>query len=807
MFKLRTVCFVISIHWLAACTSDVNPPLPSSPIARADGGAAAADAGAPAGATTLLLRPSKSSTVSVSDDDALVTMSNPEDNSISTFRTSDNARLSKVTTGGEPWAVVFHPDRKTVFVANRSDATVVKVSAANTASPTVGAPVAVGSEPTALALSPTGAKLFVAEWAQGRVSVIQTSTMAVVGHITNVRNPRALAVTNNGDSNDNDETLVVTEFFGEPVAGREAQDDGRRGRVRLFNVGTLAASGSIEFQPIDSGFIPTGTDAGTVMTSPNQLNGVVVRGAHLYVSSVSASPRPPPRFDGNVFPVVYVGHLPTATEVRGLSGTLNLARKVFDAPNPTSQLRLALGDLSDIDFTGNEVGYVVSKAADAVQRVVFASNGTVIGSPQGLQIDLFPSCQNPVGIATNVAGSRAYVNCWITRRLGVLDLTSQSLLTAVQSSDLPAMGTNAEAVRRGARFYFTGRGRWSSGGQGWSSCGSCHPDGLSDNITWSFAAGPRQTTSMDGTYAKTGARAQRILNWTGIFDELHDFENNTRGVSGGLGAVTEAAPDGGACGNTATEVRRPVATSGTLPGGLAQPIKEVQDATGGCTKDWDEMDEFVKTIRPPRALELDHDSVARGAALFGSSTATESNGNCNKCHGGPGFTLSRRFFTPSSSTNTALTSGGLTGAQAAALDPTTADGGAAIGPPQVKCVLRSVGTFGMPDGDGGVDTTIERKADGTRAQGAGGYNIPSLYGLALGAPYLHHGGAATLIDLFTDPRWSAHLRAGNPTFLSPGTADIAMKVQDLVNYLLTIDAHADEVTPPSGADTCPATFP
>src|ERR1043165_8944883 len=85
-------------------------------------------------------------------------------------------------------------------------------------------------------------------------------------------------------------------------------------------------------------------------------------------------------------------------------------------------------------------------------------------------------------------------------------------------------------------------GNGAKGGEGWSSGGSCHPDGLTDNMTWIFGAGPRQTTSQDGTFSHgPGAQKQRILNWTGIFDEHHDFERNTRDVSGGLGAITTAA--------------------------------------------------------------------------------------------------------------------------------------------------------------------------------------------------------------------------------------------------------------------------
>src|SRR5262249_54263413 len=153
---------------------------------------------------------------------------------------------------------------------------------------------------------------------------------------------------------------------------------------------------------------------------------------------------------------------------------------------------------------------------------------------------------------------------------------------------------------KGRRFFFTGRGRWSGNGTGaaaptlnnlaWSSCGSCHPDGLSDNVTWIFAAGPRQSTSLDGTYShRASPQKQRALNGPGSFGELHDFEANTRGTSGGLGSITTSAT----CGDLATETRT------ALPPGLGQPVRELQS----CTHDWDDIDAWVRTIRPPRGLQ------------------------------------------------------------------------------------------------------------------------------------------------------------------------------------------------------------
>jgi hypothetical protein len=137
-----------------------------------------------------------------------------------------------------------------------------------------------------------------------------------------------------------------------------------------------------------------------------------------------------------------------------------------------------------------------------------------------------------------------------------------------------------------------------------------------------------------------------------------------------------------------------------------------------------------------------------------------------------------------------------------AVQPPAADPlNAAVPPNSVACSLRRVGTFGLPGDAAGTDR-LELKANGTRAQGAGGYNPPSLYGLSVGAPYLHHGQATTLAEVFTDGRWQAHLRAGNPEY-SPSPEDVG----NLVAFLLSIDATKQEIPSTQGSDACLLTFP
>jgi len=789
------------------------------------------DAQPPAG--PVLQRASKSSTIALSDDGAHVAMVNPEDGSLSIFETTSNTRTAKVATGSSPAGVVIAPDSTTAYVANRADGTVVRVTGIDGASPAVDATAQVGSEPIGLALSPTGKQLFVAEYAESRVSVIDTATMQITKSIP-IDRPRALMVTNNLDDNDSDETLIVPQYFSTPTPGGEAKDDGRTGHVQLISLADFTTK-DLALASIDSGF-PKGGVTGnpTVHASPNQLGAVAVANNRLYVTSVSASPEGPPRFDNNVFPVVFVGDLASASEVRDASGTTNLARKIYDAipsPSPTSP-RFIPGELSDIDFVpSSDVAYVVGRAGDVMVRVTFSTSDVQIGSTQNKEIDLagnttLGQCQEPTGLVIDAAHQRAYVNCWVTRKLAVVDLAAQSMTATVASADLPTDAT-LQSVQRGKRFYFTGRGRWSAavangarGGEGWSSCGSCHPDGLTDNMTWIFGAGPRQTTSQDGTFSHgSGPQKQRMLNWTGINDEHHDFEGNTRGVSGGLGAITTAAQLSD-CGQLDKEQQV------ALTGGLGKPLKEIADDPTQALcghKDWDDVESYVKTIQPVHARRsLDAAQVARGRQLF-------IDGGCAKCHGGSGWTLSRRYYTPSSTTMTSLAATsatkpaffpstwmydgggrGLVSQQPViATDETGAGEGSALAPPQSFCSLRNVGTFGVA-GDPGATDALEIRAPSGRAEGRGGYNIPSLYGLALGAPYLHHGQSPSLNDLFTNAAWGFHTNAGNANFSV--TLAGAGKVDDLSAFLLSIDASTPEIDVPTDAgtgatfDACPASF-
>jgi cytochrome c peroxidase/DNA-binding beta-propeller fold protein YncE len=716
-----------------------------------------------------------------------------------------------VPVGDEPSAVVIAPDDKVAYVALKAEARVVRVVGIDGSSPSVSGSVEVGSEPVGLALSPRGDRLVVTEWAEGRVALIDTKNLSVIGSKA-IPNPRGVAISNNGDQSDADEKVVVTEFYGRPGPAPEAGDNSRTGAVRILRLGDLSEVATVLFEPTATG------DAGfpAQTTSPNQLYSVAVAGNKFFATAIGASPDGAPVFNGNVFPLVLVGDLGGSK-----LGSISLAAAIKQQVNAP---RLFMADVVDVALVGSDILYLVARGADAVQRAVLTGDTTVsLGTPTVKQLDLLVNpnntgCQAPIGMVTPHSTSettKAYVNCWVSRTATVIALDSQTPSKKIATGAPPA-GLEAQ-VNKGRRFFFTGRARWAN--EAWSSCGSCHSDGLSDNVTWRFAAGPRQSTDMSGTFSHgPGPQKQRILNWTGIFDELHDFERDTRTVSGGKGAITTEN-----CGNFAPEDQGGEKQVGLNPADptdkngvkvqLGIPVREIQEALGAalCTvqltggKDWDDIEAFVRTIRPPRGKRfLDAGSVSRGWALFEQA----GQGNCAACHGGAGWTLSRRFYTPSDQTNkdlanTPFSAPGSPHTKQIEQEPKASGG--FIAPAQVSCVLRNVGSFGIP-GDPAQTDALEKKAGNPptdRAQGEfAGYNIPSLYGLALGAPYLHHGQARTLAELFSDPKWSVHLRAGNAVF-TPS----AGQVQDLANFLLSIDATTSEATVPGGADQCLIIFP
>src|SRR5262249_55987544 len=121
--------------------------------------------------------------------------------------------------------------------------------------------ITVGGEPFGVALTPNGTKLYVTNRTGNTVTVIDTSINRVSKVIQNVGfAPRAIAITNNGDGADDDETVYVTQFYALPREGRfDGEDDSKSGFVTVIRTVADEAERTIELLDLgDTGFKAAG---------------------------------------------------------------------------------------------------------------------------------------------------------------------------------------------------------------------------------------------------------------------------------------------------------------------------------------------------------------------------------------------------------------------------------------------------------------------------------------------------------------------------------------------------------------------
>jgi mono/diheme cytochrome c family protein len=338
----------------------------------------------------------------------------------------------------------------------------------------------------------------------------------------------------------------------------------------------------------------------------------------------------------------------------------------------------------------------------------------------------------------------------------VLDITRfpEQPIATMRSAALPPAGSPEELVQAGKELYNTSVGEFADSignmsSEGWQSCSACHPFGLSDNVVWIFAAGPRRTLSQHQDFA---GGVMRALNWSGIFDEQQDFELNIRGVSGGKGLLFSA--DGSALEETPKIGGLVIGD----PPALAVPNSSrkqllARTASGGQVNSWDAIIAYIGTIRgpiSPLATSTDPE-ITEGRQIFISN-------NCQSCHGGPKWSNSVQAGPVS--------------------DISQLKAGQIIGQ------LSNVGTFNP-------DERNEVRANGRPPLGADGFVPPSLLGVFAVPPYFHNGSAASLDDVLSD-RFIAHRAAGT------GGVDGLSNPEDrrkLVKFLQSIDASTAPIQP------------
>ena len=741
-------------------------------------------------APTAAAPPSRSTTIALTADETRLVVVNREANSISIIQVKDAQgtdvanKLAEIAVGLEPRCVAVHPNDQVAYVTNGINGT---VSVVDLGQNRVVAEVPVGTEPRGCALTPNGNLLYVANHTEGTVSIVTTSTPlspVLDGAVPVGRNPTTLAITNDGDDDDADETVFVTQIFAElnpdfvdPIFGGngEARDLGKQGVVQAFPVGNANPPiTKITLKPLaDAGFnanrvspnnfcgaaaqsqifCPTvGDPANTPQgVFPNQLLSALIRGNRLYLPNIGAQPEPPQRFDVNVQALVYAVDTNALTEVVAEHVNLNQQIDVETALPPPSLDRTFGNNLVAIDANlAGDTFLIVSRGGNQVFRATLDADGQldILNAAQS-RVDCRVQTGNlPSGVAMRQDGTRGYANNeanFSVTSMNTEDGVCLTLQLDIASSTPPAPGTIQHRQLLGKVAFFTALGipdnnilgtdiraivprnfKGKQSRDAWSSCGSCHPDGLADGVTWIFGTGPRQTKPLDGMFSKsTNMSDVGILNWSAIRGSNTDFNNNSRATQGGCGfASDDVAP-----GQCFTLGAATPANPAIYDHGITQGASEALDV------------QTLWIFFAVRALNQPQPSnVGAGAAVFDTK--------CASCHGGTKWTKSQIFHRDNPA---AVAQNGAT------LDPGVTR--LAPAPPVAAApaneffsftcnaltfhYLEDVGTFD-------VTNPLESRdnAAASTAFGRNGFNVPSLLSVNYHAPYLHHGQAQTLEEVF-----------------------------------------------------------
>lgn len=758
--------------------------------------------------------------VALSPDDKTAWVTNAMDGTVSVLDISNGAPVIKgspIKVGTEPRGIAVTPNGRYALVANHTNGS---ISVIQTQTGTVINTVKVGGNPMAISISNDG----------------DTDDRDEVVYVTRFFSELIDPVNRPDGFNDSKQGVIdyfavgdaisaqpaVAQHFIAPMADSGFAADRRhycrntrdtlqtQGDVKFFNSGAqgtgngAAALASDVFCPdtMSTDASANGAIAKTLQGAyPNQLFSAVLRDQLLYVPSVGASPEPPVKFNVNVQALVTTLDITSGNETT--TNINNQIKSEVQPSNPTTSLERLFGNelvAIDANAAGNDF-LLVSRGGNYVIRASRASNGTLdIGAPN--QVVRFQTGNIPSGVVMSLDGTRAYTNNEVNTSVTVMDLQTNSVLQRdISASEPPAPGTQKHRNIVGKLAFFTALGlpdkldtdgngsfdigvrdieplafRNKASDNGWSGCSSCHDDGHADNVTWIFPTGPRQTIALEGSFSKNNLDDQRIMNWSGVQGSVTDFNNNARGVQGGIGF--------------ATDVNGADLTASVFNHG---PTKGVSDSL-------DAMSEWVaRSVRSPNMPAPEATSEHIGRQLFAS--------NCSSCHGGDKWTKSSILGYQNNPTFASNPLGADFFVQGGLLpqDPNLKTAG-----PQIASLnangtitnfldnvgtrngsnpleLRGAGTIGggviSVAGDPNAGLAVApQSTQGFASLGVAGFNTPSLLGIAYQAPYLHDGSAATLDEVFDRHQLPA---AGNATISA--TIGDATHLKNLKEFVLSID--------------------
>lgn len=521
---------------------------------------------------------------------------NQDNNSVSVFDTSSNARLAEVTVGAAPRTLARAADGR-IWVVNKGSATISVINPSTLAVvQTVTLPRA--SQPFGIVMSPADNSAFVALEALGRVVKLDASSGAPLGSLSLTGDLRHLAIDATGAQ------LYVSRFITRPMPGEHTAvittSDASGpvgGEVLVVNAFSMLQTGTVVLAHSDR---PDGSASGSGI--PNYLGAPVLApdGKTAWV---------PSKQDNVMRGSLRNGvNLDFKHTVRAISSRIDLQSGLEDLAGRVDF------NLASIASAGlyHPSGTYLFVALEGNRQIA------VVDAVRGQELFRYWVGLAPQGLALSASGNTLYVSNFMSRTVSVLDLSQ--LLTAgvpgvAPTTTLATVATEklSATVLKGKQFFYDAADPRLTR-DSYMSCASCHNDGGHDGRTWDLTGlgeGLRNTINLRG---RAGV-GQGLLHWSANFDEIQDFEGQIRTLAGGTGLMTDAQ-----------------FTTGTR----SQPLG---DPKAGVSADLDALAAYVNSLTTfDPSPYRDANGALTAAAASGKAVFTTQ--RCATCHGGNGFTLS-----------------------------------------------------------------------------------------------------------------------------------------------------------------------
>ncbi len=489
-------------------------------------------------------------------------VANTTSNSVSVVDTFNNFAIATIEVGLEPSSLAVRPGANELWVSNHvSDS--VSVIDIGPGSPTenrvidtiqsVDAQgVTLFDEPVGIAFTPDGAKAFVALSSRNQIAVIDPVTRTVTSRL-NVRGqePRAIAVRNGllyviATESGNRSELSACGVAGDTNASTACT-------LNLNDLITFATNPNIPNRtkhiqtdpdaPDRDLFVfntTTGAEVTTVSSIGTMLNGIAVSNSgRAFITQTDARN------------VVNGNHGQTLLGLGNRMFNNKLAAVTCSGVSCGAVQQKDLEPASPTDATALATPYAVALSGNDATLVITAAGSSRVVTLDAVTLNVLDTLdlgsvgngdfgqQIPRGVALRSNGSGAPLTAYVLNSLensvSIVDVANPANIVEL-SQFLVGSDPTPDAVRKGRIAFHNA----FASTKGTFSCGSCHPDGNTDQLLWRiggrcFLGGCGSEDEIRSTMPIRGLKNTLPLHWDGALGDPFGGGNGSVGFSGNGG--------------------------------------------------------------------------------------------------------------------------------------------------------------------------------------------------------------------------------------------------------------------------------